>query len=92
MSAYRRAMGRKNGSSAIELAVREITSRIIESADIHDLWESYPEIGEYDWETICDLIKERADEQKPGEVAWFSAYAELKRRSEVWEAQNGGAA
>lgn len=43
-------------------------------------WESYPELGEYDWQAIADRVK--AAHPYPDQGAYLAAYRRLEARAE----------
>jgi hypothetical protein len=47
-----------------------------------DLWELYPEIGEYDWEKVEGEIKRILDNIEPGTEEFKAAYEFLEGRTE----------
>lgn len=46
-----------------------------------DCWDSYPDLGENDWERVLDRAAEIADD--PGVAAFNAAYAVLKARADT---------
>ena len=63
---------------AIETVARAV---LAESIDDLDAWDSWPEVGEHDWERIVNKVEELAPEVEPKRLD--EAMALLKARAEA---------
>lgn len=64
---------------AITIVARAAIAAIVASASVEDSWESFPEIGEDDWEAVV----QRAEELTvPTAAEYEEAYALLSARAE----------
>lgn len=52
------------------------------SHEAGDLWESYPEVGEYDWEAVQDRITELLQPFRVDRESFEAAYEFLEQRAE----------
>lgn len=50
--------------------------------DVANLWEDYPDLGEWDWEAVVEEVKRIADDLAPDEGNYERAYAQLAARAE----------
>jgi hypothetical protein len=75
-------------TEAIDTLARQCVADVIESnTDATELgWESYPEVGEQDWEAIVDRVRQVAKSIQPSIFQRNAAYEFLSARSEGQEA------
>jgi hypothetical protein len=63
--------------------VDSIISRLASDGErVSEMWEDYPEIGEYDWLAICEAVKRVTEKRAPTLVAYNAAYKHLAARAE----------
>lgn len=72
-------------SMTVEGAVRVVARRVIAdlAADVcGEMWELYPDIGENDWNRVCDEVEEIISANIRGPDEEFDiAYTALRRRA-----------
>lgn len=64
---------------AVDVVARHVIRDVMERAD--DEWESYPEIGEYDWMEVEERIKEIVHTLAPPTDTYKAAYEFLESRA-----------
>ena len=69
-------------SDPIEVVASAVVANLVE-AEIGELWELYPEIGEHDWLAVQERATARAKEIHPGSAPFLAAYAQLEGRAET---------
>lgn len=66
---------------AIEVIVRQVIAAFVDSDGFADAWETYAEIGEYDWEEVTEAAK--LWHPYPIRAEYDAAYRLLADRAEV---------
>lgn len=69
-------------NEALRVVAHHVAGVELEDLERRALWESYPEIGEHDWERIMALIKARGAQLRPKPDEYEAAYALLKERAD----------
>ena len=64
---------------ALRVVAKEAIARGVEGVR-EDGWEDFPEIGEHDWEAVCDLMERLTP--RPDHQEFADAYHLLEARAE----------
>lgn len=72
---------------AIDIMAADLLRALLENHGV-DSWESYPDAGLGDWDSILRRAKAIADDH--GSVDTAAAYEHLAARAAAWERDNDG--
>lgn len=66
---------------SIDIVARHILGRLVDSDDLGEMWELYPEIGSDDWERVVEVVQELVPEIHPTDSTYEAAYNFLAERA-----------
>ena len=70
-------------TEAVNVVARRAIAAAAEPSFAREIeWGNYPEIGEYDWELVCERVNELRRSLDPPQSSYEAAYALLTSRGE----------